>query len=195
MIDFIRAKFIRSVGFISDLTPSDEKEICFCGRSNVGKSSLLNKLCNRKALAKVGSMPGKTTTINFFFAGEGYMLVDLPGYGYAKRSESEKHRWAELMEYYFNSERNIVLAVLLLDIRHNPSNEDMQMLDFLMQTNTPFVTVLTKKDKLSKTAQEQHYKDFALLLKPFRPIDILSFSINDNESAELLRKRIEEIVV
>jgi len=193
-MNFNEAKFIKSIGFSSDLAQSDEREICLCGRSNVGKSSLLNKLCNRKSLARVGSMPGKTTTINLFSIGKGYLLVDLPGYGYAKRSFEEKQRWAALMEHYFTSDRRIVLTILLLDMRHNPSEDDLVMLDFLMQTNTPFIVVLTKKDKLNKTDQKQHYHDFSLLLKPYRPIDILTFSTLENESAALVRTRVIEIV-
>ena len=89
-MDFLNAEFITSYGFTSQLPPSQGAEVVFCGRSNVGKSSLINKLCNRKSLARVSSTPGKTTTVNFFSVGEGYVLVDLPGYGYAKRSDSEK---------------------------------------------------------------------------------------------------------
>ena len=195
MIDFNKAQFIRSYGFSDDLGHSTEKEICFCGRSNVGKSSLLNKICNRKSLAKVGSMPGKTTTINFFTAGAGYILADLPGYGYAKRSFQEKQRWAKLMEHYFSSDRKIILVVLLLDMRHNPSEDDLQMLDFLMQTNTPFMVVLTKKDKLNKTDQKQNLEDFKMLLKPYRPIDVLPFSSLENDTAVNVRKTIVEIVL
>ncbi|MCL1830402.1 MAG: ribosome biogenesis GTP-binding protein YihA/YsxC [Oscillospiraceae bacterium] len=193
-MNFNKAQFIRSIGFSEQLTASTEKEICFCGRSNVGKSSLLNKLCNRKSLAKVGSMPGKTTTINFFSLGEGYILSDLPGYGYAKRSFSERQRWAKLMEHYFNSERNIILAILLLDMRHHPSQDDFQMLDFLMQTNTPFMVVLTKKDKLNKTDQKQNYEDFCLLLAPYRPQEVVAFSTLENETANNVRARISDIV-
>lgn len=193
-MDFNKAQFIRSIGLKEDLIPLNEKEICFCGRSNVGKSSLLNKLCNRKSLARVGSMPGKTTTVNLFSIGEGYILADLPGYGYAKRSFEEKQRWARLMEHYFNSDRNISLSVLLLDIRHNPSNDDLQMLDFLMQTNTPFMVVLTKKDKLNKTDQKQHFEDFTLFLKPYRPLDIVAFSTLENDTANTVRASIINII-
>ena len=193
-MDFTGTQFIKSIGFSEELSPSSAKEVCFCGRSNVGKSSLLNVLCRNKSLARVGNTPGKTTTVNFFSAGEGYLLVDLPGYGYARRSHKEKERWADLMEYYFNSGRNIILAVMLLDMRHNPSSEDMQMLDFLVQTNTPYIVVLTKKDKLNKTEQKQNLEDFSLLLKPFRPIAILPFSIQDNDSAGDIRIEIDKAI-
>ena len=194
-MNFNQARYIKSIGFHKDIPPPKEKEIVFCGRSNVGKSSLINKLCGRKSLARVSSAPGKTTTINLFFAGDGYFLVDLPGYGYAKRSDGEKRCWGVLMEHYFSSEREFSLVVLLLDIRHDPSADDMRMLDYLRQTGIPFMVVLTKKDKLSKTRQQQSKDRFDVLLKPYRPMDILAFSVNDNEDAEMLRAKIREVAV
>ena len=125
-------------------------EIAFAGRSNVGKSSLLNRLFNRKALARVSSVPGKTATINFYKVDDA-RFVDLPGYGYAKVSKSEKIRWAEMLEGYFKTGRNIRLVVQLIDMRHKPSADDLMMIDFLRSTGYPFVIVMTKSDKLNKT--------------------------------------------
>ncbi|MEG2939291.1 MAG: ribosome biogenesis GTP-binding protein YihA/YsxC, partial [Oscillospiraceae bacterium] len=130
-MDFNQAQFTCSFGLRDQLPPSDTVELVFSGRSNVGKSSLINKLCTRKALARVSSTPGKTTTINFFSLGKDTTLVDLPGYGYAKRSHEERIRWANLMEHYFKSDRNIKLVLLLIDSRHKPSDEDFGMLEFL----------------------------------------------------------------
>ena len=183
-----------SAGVSEQLPETAGNEIVFSGRSNVGKSSLINKLCNRKSLARVSSTPGKTKTINYYSLDNGFYLVDLPGYGYAKRSESEKQRWGALMEHYFTSDRNIKLVVLLLDIRHNPSEDDLIMIDFLMQTNTPFLIVLTKKDKLSNSGQTKNLENFKLLLKPYRPLDIICFSINDESSANNLRNSISSLV-
>ena len=119
--------FERSFGVSSQLTPSTMPEIAFAGRSNVGKSSLLNKLFNRKGLAKVSQTPGKTATINFFSC-DGVRFVDLPGYGYAKVSKSDKSRWSELIEGYFNQDRDLALVVSLVDIRHEASDLDVNMI-------------------------------------------------------------------
>ena len=128
---------------------SSRPEVAFAGRSNVGKSSLLNALLNRKALAKVSSKPGKTQTINFFTV-DNCDFVDLPGYGFAKVSRSELDRWADLIEGYFNQERNFALAISLIDVRHSPSDLDKTMVSYLKEMQLPFVVVLTKADKLSK---------------------------------------------
>ena len=145
---FDNATFETSFGRPDQLKNSDLPEIAFSGRSNVGKSSLLNKLMGRKALARVSSMPGKTVTINFFKLGN-CRLVDLPGYGYAKVSHDEKIRWANLMETYFSSQRDIRLVVQLIDMRHSPSQQDLDMISYLNETKIPFVVALTKSDKLN----------------------------------------------
>ena len=131
-------------------------EIAFAGRSNVGKSSLLNKLFNRKGLAKVSQTPGKTATINFFSC-DGVRFVDLPGYGYAKVSKSDKSRWSELIEGYFNQDRDLALVVSLVDIRHE--------IGFLQEAELPFAVVLTKADKLSR---QQQMKQKAALKKQLK---------------------------
>ena len=149
-MNFNNIKFETSYGVSAQLPPSAPAEIAFAGRSNVGKSSLINKLFNRKNLARVSSVPGKTVTINFFDC-DGIKIVDLPGYGYAKVSHSEKKRWAELMESYFQSGRNIKLVFQLVDMRHTPSDQDFDMMRFLQFSKIPFVVVMTKCDKLNKT--------------------------------------------
>lgn len=146
-MNYNKAEFEKAYGISSQLPPSDITEIAFAGRSNVGKSSLLNKLFNRKSLARVSSVPGKTITINFYDV-DGYKFVDLPGYGYAKLSKSECDRFGELMEGYFQSGRNIKLVVQLVDMRHKPSQDDFGMIDFMKQMNIPFIVVCTKADKL-----------------------------------------------
>lgn len=151
-MNFNNVAFERSFGVSSQLTASTLPEIAFAGRSNVGKSSLLNKLFNRKGLAKVSQTPGKTATINFFSTGDA-RFVDLPGYGYAKVAKSEKHRWSELIEGYFNQDRDIALVVSLIDIRHAPSELDENMVGFLQEADLPFAIALTKADKLSRQQQ------------------------------------------
>lgn len=154
---FDKAFFKAAYGVSGNLPQSTLPEIVFSGRSNVGKSSLINKLLGRKALAKVSSTPGKTATINFYDI-EGAYLVDLPGYGYAKVSKGERDRWAELMDGYFNQPRDIRLVVQLIDLRHAPTKLDIQMLGFLADMQLPFVIAFTKSDKLKKTELEKRLK-------------------------------------
>ena len=147
-MNFQQVEFERSYGTSAQLPDSTMPEVAFAGRSNVGKSSLLNKLCNRKGLAKVSQTPGKTATINFFLTDEA-RFVDLPGYGYAKVSKSERLRWAELIEGYFNQDRAFALVCSLIDIRHPASALDENMVRFLQEAELPYLIVLTKGDKLS----------------------------------------------
>ena len=159
MLNFYEAQYEASYGTSSQLPTSTLPEIAFSGRSNVGKSSLLNRLTGRKNLVKVSSTPGKTRTVNFFKTGSAY-LTDLPGYGYAKISSSEKERWAELMESYFTTNRNITLVVQLIDMRHPPSALDIQMLNFIKNNGLNYIIVLTKSDKLNKTETQNRLNSF-----------------------------------
>ena len=147
MINFNNVSLEFSVGTKSQLPKSNNKEIVFSGHSNVGKSSLINKISNRKSLAKVSSQPGKTKTINFYKL-DSLKIVDMPGYGYTNIPIYEKKRWSELVEFYFNSKRKLSLIIQLLDFRHKPTADDFQMLYYLKENNLPFVIVLTKADKL-----------------------------------------------
>lgn len=159
-MNFSNVNFEASYGTSKQLPPSTLPEIAFAGKSNVGKSSLINKLFNRKGLARVSSMPGKTTTVNFFRA-EKLRIADLPGYGYAKRSGDEIRRWGELMEGYFSMGRDIRLVVQLLDMRHEPTEDDKTMLGFLSESGYAFVCVLTKCDKLNKSERLARRTAFA----------------------------------
>ena len=186
------AKFVTSFGKLSQLPPSDRPEVCFSGRSNVGKSSLINKLLNRKSLARVSSVPGKTVTINFYELG-GIFLADLPGYGYAKVAKTEKHGWGELIGGYLaDGDRQMCLVVQLIDMRHAPSKDDIQMINYLIDNELPFVIVLTKADKLKKTAREERMKAFADEIPCFEDITVLPFSCMTGEGVEELRAVIEE---
>ena len=160
------SEFQASYGLSSQLPPSDRPEFVFSGRSNVGKSSLINRLCFRKNLARVSATPGKTATINFYRVDTIY-FVDLPGYGYAKVSNADRRRWDELINSYFEAERSTTLLVQLLDSRHAPSADDLQMLEYLRYHRIPFIAVLTKADKLKKTQQEQALADFTAQLQPY----------------------------
>ncbi|MCR5121799.1 MAG: ribosome biogenesis GTP-binding protein YihA/YsxC [Ruminococcus sp.] len=186
------AKFVTSFGKISQLPPSDRPEVCFSGRSNVGKSSLINKLLNRKALARVSSVPGKTVTINFYELG-GIYLADLPGYGYAKVAHSEKKGWGDLIGGYLaDGDRQLDLVVQLIDMRHAPSADDLQMINYLIDSELPFVIVLTKADKLKKTVREERMKAFADEIPCFEDITVIPFSAETGEGTEELREVIEE---
>ena len=149
-MNYYRSEFQASYGISSQLPAADRPEFAFSGRSNVGKSSLINKLCNRKNLARVSATPGKTATVNFYRVDTAY-FVDLPGYGFAKVSNAERARWDELINGYFEAGRPLKLLVQLLDCRHDPSADDRQMLEYLRYHRIPFVVVLTKADKLKKS--------------------------------------------
>ena len=148
------ARYEASYGTIAQLPKPTTPEVSFVGRSNVGKSSLLNRLLGRKQLARVSSVPGKTANINFFDV-DGVKFVALPGYGYAKVSHTEKQRWADLIGGYFEQERSFNLVISLVDIRHEAQKLDLQMVDFLTEAELPFVVALTKADKITRNKQNQ----------------------------------------
>ena len=148
-MNYHNVKFTAAYGTSKQLPPSTRAEVSFVGRSNVGKSSLMNKLFNRKKLAKVAATPVKTSTINFFEA-EWADFVDLPGYGFAQVSKSEKARWREMIEGYYNQDREFCCVVSLIDIRHPATALDVNMIEFLIAAELPFMIVCTKADKLSK---------------------------------------------
>lgn len=190
-MNFNKAEFNSAFGISSQLPISDVPEIAFAGRSNVGKSSLLNKLFNRKNLARVSSVPGKTITINFYNV-DGNRFVDLPGYGYAKISKQERDRFGELMEGYFQSGRQIELVVQLIDMRHPPSKDDFNMISFMEQMNVPFIVVLTKADKLKKKEFESRSKlIFDELKNPDYPV--IPFSAVTGLGVNEIKKTIEKV--
>lgn len=184
-------KFEASYGVSSQLPPSSLPEIVFAGKSNVGKSSLFNKLFNRKSLARVSSVPGKTTTINFFLL-DGIRFADLPGYGYAKRSVSEIQRWGELMEGYFAGGRDIRLVVQLLDMRHPPTADDKTMLGFLSDAGYKFICVLTKCDKLNKTERAAARLRFSEDESLKNAAAVIECSAQTGEGIDKLKEYIEQ---
>lgn len=190
---FVNCNFETSCGTSKQLIPSDMPEVAFSGRSNVGKSSLLNKLLNRKALARVSSMPGKTVTINFFRVDE-CRFVDLPGYGYAKVSHDEKIRWSELMESYFASGRDIRVVVQLIDMRHKPSEQDLDMIEYMVANKLPFIVALTKADKLNKTERMNCLTEICSALAKYGNIPVVPFSATKGDGVEELRGLISKYV-
>lgn len=187
---FDNAVFETSFGTENQLRPSDLPEIAFSGRSNVGKSSLLNKILGRKSLARVSSVPGKTITINFFKL-DNCRFVDLPGYGYAKVSQSEKLRWASLMENYFSSGRDIRLVVQLVDIRHDMTNQDIEMVEYMTANNIPFIVALTKCDKLNKTERANQVMSICSALTKYGNISAVPFSALKGDGTDEIRSLIE----
>src|SRR5699024_5845673 len=157
--------------------PSDQlPEIALAGRSNVGKSSFVNTLINRKSLARTSSKPGKTRTINFYKIENTFYFVDVPGYGYAKVSKTEREKWGGMMSAYFTKREELKMTVLLLNFRHPPSNEDQQMLEFLLYHELPVLIVATKCDKVKRSRHQQHLKQLADGLGLSSAEDILLFS-------------------
>lgn len=187
---FDEVKYEASYGTAQQLPASEHIEIAFAGRSNVGKSSMLNKILNRKNLARVSSVPGKTVTVNFFDC-DGIKLVDLPGYGYAKVNFNEKKRWADLMEGYFTSDRNIRLVVQLTDMRHPVTKDDLDMMRFMQSAGYDFIVVMTKSDKLNKTERTKRMEDIHTELAEFGDVKIIPFSASNGEGADEIRKAIE----
>lgn len=189
-MNYNTAKFEKSYGLSTQLSPGNIPEIAFAGRSNVGKSSLLNKLFNRKSLARVSSVPGKTITINFYDV-DGKKFVDLPGYGYAKLSKTEKERFGGLMEGYFQQGRNIKLVVQLVDMRHKPSADDYGMIDFMQQMNIPFIIVMTKSDKLKVKEYKRRLEESQAELACAGDVKIIPFSSQNGNGLDEIKKCIE----
>ena len=191
---FINAQFTAAYGTAGQLPASDMPEIVFSGRSNVGKSSLLNKLLNRKSLARVSSTPGKTITINFYRVDDCF-FVDLPGYGFARLSHDELMRFSELMEGYFNTGRRIAAVVQLVDMRRLPTEDDMMMIRFMTEKKLPFIIVLTKSDKLNRTEYKSILEQTKKQLESLGDsVPIIPFSATKNEGIEPLKASIEKAV-
>lgn len=191
-MNFQQVRFETSFGRLDQLPPSQMPELVFAGRSNVGKSSLINKLFSQKSLARVSATPGKTATINFFRGGQ-MRFVDLPGYGYARVSRQEKLRWASLIEGYFAQDRDIRLVFSLVDMRHPPTNDDLMMIEFLIESELPFVVVLTKADKLSAAQQRKRLEELEQELPYGDQITVIPFSAVTGLGVEALREIINEI--
>ena len=187
---FNKADFIASYGISSQLPESDRPELSFSGRSNVGKSSLINKLCSRKNLARVSSTPGKTATINFYSVDDCY-FVDLPGYGYAKVSNADRERWDDLINSYFEAPRHHTLLVQLLDCRHAPSADDLQMLRYLHYHRIPYVVALTKADKLKKSEMTAQLEEFRITCAPYGCKQVFLTSAEKGTGVEELRQYLD----
>ena len=191
---------IRNVEFMGGMSEkhgwrpeSTLPEIAFAGRSNVGKSSLLNTLVRRKSFARVSRTPGRTREINFFRVNNGFVLVDLPGYGYARVSKEKRAEWRPLMESYLKRTSQLRGIVLLLDIRRDPSEDDQAMLDFLAETEVPTIVALTKTDKLSKAAARQRVSEISAALGLDNE-QVIPFSAQSGEGRVELLEAITDLV-
>lgn len=191
-MNYNKIEFIASYGTSAQLPPERRPEVVFSGRSNVGKSSCINRVFSRKGLARVSAQPGKTATINFFDCGT-LRFCDLPGYGYAKVGKQEKLRWAELIEGYFRQDRDIGLVFSLVDARHAPSEDDVAMIDFLIDNELPFVVLLTKVDKLKKSEREARLASFRHELPCGEEMTMIPFSAETGEGVEDVRRILDDL--
>ena len=180
-------------GITSKLPDTGRPEVAFAGKSNVGKSSLINGLMNRKALARTSSQPGKTQTINFYNVNEAIYLVDLPGYGYAKVSQSEKEKWGKMIEKYLHTSKNLKAVFLLVDIRHEPSANDKMMYDWIVHNGFEPIIIATKLDKIKRSQVQKNVKQIkeGLNLRPGS--SIIPFSAETKQGREEIWALIDEL--
>lgn len=184
------AVFVKSAasagGFLKDPRPS----IVFAGKSNVGKSSVINRLLNRKNFARVGASPGKTIHVNYFLIDERAYFIDLPGYGYAKVSESERERWARLMESFFSRPEGFALGVMIVDARHKPTENDITMARYFRDAGYPYLVVANKCDKLKKSEIEPNLTLIRSVLELPEEIELLAFSAENGTGRDELLRRV-----
>ena len=195
MLNLHLVEFVRSAVKTADFPNDNLPQIAFAGKSNVGKSSTINRLLNRKNFARVGNAPGKTIHINFFEIDKKAYFVDLPGYGYAKISKQELKRFGELMEGYFKSGRNIALVVLLIDMRHPLTKDDEGMICFLKEMDIPFIIVMTKADKLKKTAYKERLDLSGKELAFAGKVPVVPFSSVTGQGINGIKNYIEKSVM
>ena len=180
-------------GITSKLPVNELPEIAFAGKSNVGKSSLINALMNRKSLARTSSQPGKTQTINYYNVNKEIYFVDLPGYGYAKVSKTEKEKWGKMIERYLNTSGQLRKVYLLVDIRHEPNANDKQMYDWVVESGYEPVIIATKLDKINRSQKDKHLKMLREGLKLRKGTLIIPFSAETKQGREEIYEDIEKV--
>lgn len=168
-------------------------EIALAGRSNVGKSSFINKMINRKSLARTSQKPGKTQTLNFYFINEQFFFVDVPGYGYAKVSKAEREAWGNMIETYFLNREQLSGALLVVDIRHKPTQDDIDMYHWLKYYDIPVIVIATKADKISKGKKAQHEKIIRTALNLDKSDPLIAFSAETGEGKDQAWKAIQTL--
>ncbi len=192
-VNFNRVEFIRSAASPKDFVRDGLAQLAFAGRSNVGKSSVINRLVNRKNFARVGASPGKTSQINYFCLDEKVYLVDLPGYGYAKVSKAERDRWGNLMEAYFASGL-ISWGVMIVDARHKPTGDDVTMAKWFHDTGCPLTVVANKLDKLKKSEIALNMQVIRETLDLLEKDELIPFSAEKGEGKEQLLRLLTGVV-
>lgn len=185
-VNLNNAEFIRSATKAADFPHDRLPQTVFAGRSNVGKSSVINRVLNRKNFARVGSAPGKTTHINYFLIDKKLYLVDLPGYGYAQVSKQERDRWGRLIESWFADTTLMTLGVLIVDSRHKPTADDCTMADFFLNAGKPFVVVANKLDKLKKSEIEGNIQRVRDVLQLPEEVPVIPFSAEKGDGKQTL---------
>lgn len=183
-INVQKAEFILSAASPKDFRRDALPQVAFAGRSNVGKSSVINRLLNRKNFARVGAAPGKTTQINYFKIDNAFYLVDLPGYGYARVSKGERDRWGRLMEGYFADPELMTLGVMIVDARHKPTADDCTMAQWFKDTGRPMVVVANKLDKLKKSEIQPNLDRVRLTLELEEDVPVIPFSAEKGDGRQ-----------
>lgn len=189
-----KAEFIKSAAAPAQFIRSSVPSVVFAGKSNVGKSSVINRMLNRKNFARVGSSPGKTIHVNYFFIDEKVYFVDLPGYGYAKVSQSERERWGKLMEQFFAAEGLITLGVMIVDARHKPTADDVTMAQWFKNAGCDLVVVANKLDKLKKSEIEPNLQRIRETLDLPDDVVLIPFSAEKGQGREILMGEILKIL-
>lgn len=179
-------------GITSKLPDNKQMEIAFAGRSNVGKSTLINGLLNRKSLARTSSQPGKTQTINFYHINQDFYLVDLPGYGYAKVSHSVKEQWKKMIERYLKNSKTLRLLFLLVDIRHEPNRNDIQMYDWAVQYGFNPIIIATKSDKINRSQLQKHLKVIRQALHTIEGTPIIPYTSMTKDGREEIWEYVQD---
>ena len=187
------ASFVTSLAQYHENDPINLPQLAVVGKSNVGKSSLINALCNRRKLCKTSATPGKTRLINIFLINEEFHLVDLPGYGFAKVDKKEKERWGAMMDRYFEDSTRLMHVLLLVDIRHDPTQDDVAMAQYFRQMDIPFTVVATKADKISRGARMKQLAPICrqMLVQPW---EVIVSSSEDKTGCDKLLALIEELL-
>lgn len=187
------AAFVTSLAAYAENPPINLAQVAVVGKSNVGKSSLINALCNRRKLCKISATPGKTRLINVFLINDAFHLVDLPGYGFAKVDKAEKQRWGSMMEGYFRKSTHLLHVLQLVDIRHEPTEDDITMGNYFREMGIPYTVVATKADKISRGARSKQLAPICrgMLVQPW---EVILFSSEDGTGRAELLQKIETIV-
>ena len=188
-----QAEFITSMAQYGNFAGKGLPQIAVAGKSNVGKSSLINKLCNRNKLAKTSATPGKTKLINVFLLNRAFHLIDLPGYGFAKVDKAEKARWGKMMQDYFEQADELRHVFCLVDIRHDPTQDDINMNSFLRQTGIPFTVIATKADKISRAARSKQLAPIcrALMVQPW---EVICWSSEDGTGRDKVQELLDKVL-